>query len=269
MRFSFTAAFLVVSLLGFQNQLLAQRTPRGGIEPSGWRFALTGGALVGNAQLGHSTVERPLQVFDATLKIAPMGGRRMGGYLRYSTGKTFGFETGIIQVTRRWGVQVMPGESAVSQGIEETSLRMVSYEIPAAALLSLQTSKNSYLRGNVGIALELFASSVARLDTPISIFAYRNRVALPSGVFRLNFEQGIGPKALHGAIALGVFYQRHASNIYYYSVRYRPDPDASLETSRNWLKGHNSGIELRYWLPLRMRPAKVVKDPFLEIEQAR
>jgi len=261
-------SLLIVFILNlwFKNESSAQSTPRGGIEPRTWRFALTGGALVGNEQLGHSTVERPLQVLDGTLKISPIGGRRMGGYLRYSTGKTFGFETGIIQVTRRWGVEVQPNDAGP---IAETSFRMTSYEIPAVALLSLQTSKNSYLRGNVGMALELFASSVARLDTPVSIYAYRNRVALPSGVFRLNFEQGIGPKALYGAIALGVFYQRHASNIFYYSVRYRPDPDATFETSRNWLKGHTSGIELRYWMPLRQRPAKVVKDPFREIEGAR
>ena len=91
-------------------------------------------------------------------------------------------------------------------------------------------------------------------------------MATPAGVFHLGYEQGLGKRSAYGALELGVLYQRQLSNIYYYSVRYKPENGIAYETSRNWLKGHFAGIELKYWLPARALPKKRVVDPFEQIQ---
>jgi hypothetical protein len=175
------------------------------------------------------------------------GGLGFGGIVRIKLTDFWNIETGINYTRQRYTLNF---RDVVSGGIDESSLDIVTYGIPAKGLVYIQLGEQLFANVTLGVSLDFIASNVEvfGLDGEYSFGALQERVfngAILGGVgveFRTEED---------GYFYLGGSFHQPFTDLMTAQVTYFVDRRPPPLVSRSVISGAYFGIDLRYFFPTK------------------
>lgn len=161
-----------------------------------------------------------------------------GMVIRKGISKNFSFETGINYVNRKFSI-----ESLDSGLTDQTTFRIISYEIPTLILLFVQLSQKIYMDVAFGHSLDIFPSDVYSRATYFSQYGARRNWAASSLLANLGFEYRTEKS---GYIYLGVSFHRPFKFIYQTEISYDGLYKKQI-TATEKLDGNYLTFDIRYF----------------------
>lgn len=174
-------------------------------------------------------------------------GYSFGGVMRFALTKQISLETGVNQVRRNYTIDfALPDSNAVAQ----SSLGIISYDIPLTAMVYIQLGKRVYTNASLGTAFTFFPSNVAStvIVDDKYLFVGEGRRSANMGMelsanwgFELRTEKnGFFYLGVSGKVPFQPIFKVAASFEYKNSVR---------NLGIGYLNGAYLSLDLRYFLP--------------------
>ena len=176
---------------------------------------------------------------DVIFKTSLSSGFSAGLVVRHNFTNLLAFETGINYVKRKYSLSITDGEI-----VNNSSFRIISYEIPAVFMVYVQLGEKIYINGSMGPTFDMFASSVQTFDSVFNHVAFRNHVFQPAITANVGLEYRTEKS---GTFYLGAYFQRPFSFIYLSEVGYYGNNKNVVVA--NELSGSYLTIDLRYFFP--------------------
>lgn len=190
--------------------------------------------------LSGDNFSRSIEGVTLTMKNAP--GYSAGMVVRKGITKTISFETGINIVQRNFTLGLAVDSSAFE---EQSSVRIIGYEIPLLGLVYIRLSERIYMNAALGVSLDMFPSVNVGNNSFSGAFqhlAYRRNWMQVGLLSNLGWEYRSKEKGIY---YLGFSFHRPFTQIYQNQFTvFRPGPDL---TAVNGLRGSYFTIDLRYF----------------------
>ena len=166
--------------------------------------------------------------------------------------KNLEMETGICFTQRNFSM-VISEESFTGT----SSFRIIGYEIPVSALVSIPLTESFRMNNSLGVALDAFPSDIATSGAYYLQEAVRMHYIIPalianSGIKYTTYQSG--------AFYLGASYHLPFSNIYTNSAKYTLSADKPILYSP--LRGNYFTVDIKYFFPYHKPPPKKKKNKF-------
>ncbi len=159
-------------------------------------------------------MERSLN--NLNLRIEPLKGNVFGMVVRRGLSDTWSFESGINLVTRYYNAQVSENGSGL-EGIN-TDFQLLSYELPAQALVYVRLGENMYLNASGGLSFGIFPSDVQTFNNDFEHYTFRKTLFSASLLSNVGFEYRTKKS---GYFYLGASYLLALTNPYVHQVANR------------------------------------------------
>lgn len=202
-----------------------------------------------NQVLRSSNFELTKNNVDFTMN--KTNGFNAGVVIRKGINKVLSFETGISYTRRNFALSVNSDSASFARDFKFT---IIGYEIPALGLAYIRLSDKTFMNAAMGLAVNMFPSSVGNNSQEVEHFSLRRSWLNTSFQANLGWEYRTKES---GYFYLGASWHRPFVPIYLSEITYRTDlRDTRVLTD---LSGEYITIDLRYFFheePTRKKKRK-------------
>jgi hypothetical protein len=191
----------------------------------------------------------PLDYFDPSITverehltgtIALTGGYSFGMNVRVGISNTISLETGISQINRNYGFDLVNDTSGYAEG---STFRYIGYEIPVVALVYIRLGERAWMNAALGFSLDLYPSDVQKDIQEGRAYVFRNNWAQFGALANLGVEYRTERS---GYFYLGGSFHRPFGEMAFADLTYY-GPSFFPYTMRTPLDGGYLTLDLRYY----------------------
>jgi hypothetical protein len=162
--------------------------------------------------------------------------------------KNLEMESGISFTQRNYNLTISNGDFSGT-----SSFRIIGYEIPLSALVSIPLTESFRMNNALGLALDAFPSDIATEGSYYVQEGARIHTIIPAFIANTGIKY---TSYQSGAIYLGASYHLPFSNIYYNSAEYLGSDQPTLLT---YLRGNYFTVDIKYFFPFHKTPPRYKK----------
>ncbi len=180
------------------------------------------------------------------------GGMGFGGVIRVKLTKLLNVESGLYFTRRRYNFRI---EDLTTDFRDETSFRVVAYEIPIKGLIYIRMANRIYMNVALGFGANFFASDVISIEQIYNIKAFKLAWMRGSVLGNVGVEYRTEKD---GFFYLGFTFNQMLNDIMITEANYFREGIPPAYRQRGPLDGTYLSADLRYFFPMA-KPKKAVK----------
>jgi hypothetical protein len=163
--------------------------------------------------------------------------------------KNFEIESGISFTQRNYNLTISDGSFTGT-----SSFRIIGYEIPLSAIVSIPLTEKFRMNNALGFALDAFPSNIATTGDYYTQEGLRLHTIVPAFIANTGVKYTTDQL---GAVYIGASYHLPFSNIYENSAQYQPNDYGP--TLLTYLRGNYFTADFKYFFPYHKTPPRYKK----------
>jgi hypothetical protein len=181
------------------------------------------------------------------------GGFGFGGVVRARLTNFWNLETGIYFTRRRYSFRITDPSNGFT---DETSFRVVGYEIPLKGLVYIRLGERLYSNVALGVSADFIASDIESVQPIYNIRAFKDAFLRAAVLGSLGFEYRTDED---GFFYLGASFHQPFGPIMLTQVNYFRNGDPPAYFQNGELEGSYFSIDFRYFFPLETAKQRKVR----------